>query len=176
MELSHEDVRRLLQIVDESPNLDEVRLSVGELQLHVRRSPGTNQSVAASAAPMQVAIPALATAAVTARPVLAPAAVAQSPASAASARQKAVPEGWLAIRAPMVGTFFRSPAPGELPFVEEGQRVKAEDTVCLIEVMKLFNSVSAGVNGIVREIRVADGALVEYGEVILVVQPDGAAA
>jgi acetyl-CoA carboxylase biotin carboxyl carrier protein len=75
------------------------------------------------------------------------------------------------VRAPMMGSFYRSPAPGEKPFIEVGQSVAAEDTVCLIEVMKLFNSISAGVSGRVAEIRAENGALVEFGQVLIVIDP-----
>jgi acetyl-CoA carboxylase biotin carboxyl carrier protein len=82
-----------------------------------------------------------------------------------------VPEGLVAVRAPMLGTFYRAPAPGEKAFVEVGQKVKADDTVCLIEVMKLFNSIKAGVDGQVVQILADNGALVEYNQVLVVIAP-----
>jgi acetyl-CoA carboxylase biotin carboxyl carrier protein len=72
----------------------------------------------------------------------------------------------------MLGTFYRAPAPGEQPFVEVGQEVKAEDTVCIIEVMKLFNSIKAGVAGRVAEIRAENAALVEYNEILVVIEAE----
>ena len=68
-----------------------------------------------------------------------------------------------AIEAPMVGTFYRAPAPGEPPFVEVGSRVEPQTIVCIIEVMKMMNSVHAGVAGTVLEVCSENGALVEYG-------------
>jgi acetyl-CoA carboxylase biotin carboxyl carrier protein len=77
-----------------------------------------------------------------------------------------------AIKAPMVGTFYRSPSPGAPPFVEPGARVERDTVVCIIEVMKLMNSIRAGVSGTVREIRVENGEPVEFGQVLLVIEPD----
>ena len=69
----------------------------------------------------------------------------------------------------MLGTFYRAQTPGAPPFVEVGQRVRADDTVCLIEVMKLFNSVKAGVEGVVTQILAENAKLVEYNEVLIVI-------
>lgn len=77
----------------------------------------------------------------------------------------------MAIRAPMLGVFYRAPAPGQKPFVEVGQRVRADDTVCLLEVMKLFNSIRAGVDGEVIEILAANGSMVEFDQPMIFVKP-----
>ena len=69
----------------------------------------------------------------------------------------------------MLGTFYRAQTPGAPPFVEVGQRVRADDTVCLIEVMKLFNSVKAGVDGVVMQILAENAKLVEYNEVLIII-------
>ena len=69
----------------------------------------------------------------------------------------------------MLGTFYRSPAPGEPPFVEVGQRVQTDDTLCLIEVMKLFSSINAGVEGVVKQIFPTNGDLVEFNQILIVV-------
>jgi acetyl-CoA carboxylase biotin carboxyl carrier protein len=79
------------------------------------------------------------------------------------------------IRAPMLGTFYRAASPGDPPFVEVGQRVKAGDTVCLIEVMKLFNTIRAGVDGTVTRILHENAGLVEFDEPLLVIRGAGAA-
>jgi acetyl-CoA carboxylase biotin carboxyl carrier protein len=71
----------------------------------------------------------------------------------------------------MLGVFYRAPAPGEKPFVEVGQHVRADDTVCLIEVMKLFNSIRAGVDGEVVEILVENGGLVEFDQALIFIRP-----
>ena len=69
----------------------------------------------------------------------------------------------------MLGTFYRSPAPSEPPFVEIGKRVQADDIVCLIEVMKLFSSIKAGVDGVVTRILVENGAMVEFNQMLIVI-------
>ena len=73
------------------------------------------------------------------------------------------PEGHV-IKSPMVGTFYRSAAPGSQPFVEVGQAVKAGETVCIIEAMKLLNEIEADHDGVVKEILVENGEPVEYGQ------------
>jgi acetyl-CoA carboxylase biotin carboxyl carrier protein len=97
-----------------------------------------------------------------------------SPAAPAGGRAEPVeiPAGHVAVRAPMVGTFYRAPAPGAQPFVEVGRRVAETDTVCILEVMKLMNSIPAGVAGVVAGICVENAALVEYGQPMVLIQPD----
>ena len=68
------------------------------------------------------------------------------------------------VDSPMLGTFYRAPAPGATPFVEVGARVEPETTVCLIEVMKMMNSIRAGVSGTIAEILVDNAELVEEGQ------------
>jgi len=80
-------------------------------------------------------------------------------------------DGLVDVVAPMVGTFYRSPAPGEQPFVEVGSPVNADTQVCLLEVMKLMSSVAAGVDGVVAEICRENGAAVEFGDVLFRVRP-----
>lgn len=76
------------------------------------------------------------------------------------------------VTAPNLGAFYRAPTPGAEPYVTVGQAVGADDEVGLLEVMKLYTPVRAGVSGVVREICVADGELVEFGQRLLLVQPD----
>ena len=162
MELTHEDVQRILKIIDEAKHLEEFDLAYGDFQLHVRRhGSGERQTQSTVISPIPAA----------AQPPPAKPAAAAAPAAQAQAAPQPVPEGMVAIRAPMLGTFYRAPSPGEKPFVEVGQSVKADDTVCLIEVMKLFNSIHAGVKGKIAEIRAENGELVEYNEVLIVIDP-----
>jgi biotin carboxyl carrier protein len=76
----------------------------------------------------------------------------------------------------MPGTFFRTPAPTQPPFVEEGQHIKASATLCLIEVMKMFNSVSAPAAGRVHSILVDHGQSVEHNQILMIVDPTDAEA
>jgi len=77
------------------------------------------------------------------------------------------------VTSPLLGTFYRAPKPGAAPYVEVGTRVEEETVVAIIEVMKLMNTVRAGVRGTVTEILIADGALAEYGETLLRVRKAG---
>ncbi|MDB9459852.1 acetyl-CoA carboxylase biotin carboxyl carrier protein [Dolichospermum circinale CS-1225] len=76
------------------------------------------------------------------------------------------------VLSPMVGTFYRAPAPGEAPFVEVGDRVKSSQSVCIIEAMKLMNEIEAEVSGQVMEILVQNGEPVEYGQPLMRINPD----
>lgn len=80
-------------------------------------------------------------------------------------------DGRIEVRAPMVGTFYRAPSPGEPPFVEEGDSVERGTALCLIEVMKLFTTLEATVSGRVSEILVDDATLVEYGQALFLIEP-----
>ncbi len=80
-------------------------------------------------------------------------------------------DGLVDVVAPMVGTFYRSAGPGEAPFVEVGSVVVADTQVCLLEVMKLFTAVPAGVAGTVAEVCREDGTAVEYGDALFRVRP-----
>ena len=82
------------------------------------------------------------------------------------------PAHWIPVRAPCLGTFYLAPKPGAPPFVALGQRVTPETEICLVEVMKLFTTVRAGVTGIVRKLLVADGDLVEFDQPLFYIEPD----
>lgn len=75
------------------------------------------------------------------------------------------------VSAPMVGTFYRSPAPGAPPFVEVGSKVTKGDPICIIEVMKLFTTIHAEWSGTVTEIGAENASLVEYGQMLFVIVP-----
>lgn len=83
-----------------------------------------------------------------------------------------VPTGLAPVRAPVSGTVYHAPKPGADPFCQVGTRVGRDTTVCIVEVMKLFASVPAGVEGVVAEVLVENGALVEAGEPLFFVRPD----
>jgi len=82
--------------------------------------------------------------------------------------EEALPAGH-AVKAPMVGTFYRSPSPGAGAFVEIGQSVKQGDTLCIIEAMKLLNEIEADASGVVKAILVENGQPVEYGEPLFII-------
>jgi biotin carboxyl carrier protein len=81
-------------------------------------------------------------------------------------------DGLVAVSSPMVGVFYRAPAPGAAPFVDVGSRVEAETQVCIIEVMKLMHSVPAGARGVVAEVCADNGVAVQYGDVLFRIRAD----
>jgi acetyl-CoA carboxylase biotin carboxyl carrier protein len=79
--------------------------------------------------------------------------------------------GCVEIRAPIVGTFYRAPAPDAPPYVKEGDRVEKGQVLCIIEAMKLMNEIESEVSGIVKKILVQNGEPVEYGQPLFLIQP-----
>lgn len=160
MSFSHEDVQRLLQLLDTS-HFDELHLEAEGVKLSLRRSGGTANaaplSVSAAPAPAARTTPAVA-------PVSAAAPAGASPAASTDT-------SLLDVRAPMLGTYYGAPKPGAAPFVAIGDRVSTDTAVGIIEVMKLMNSISAGVEGVVVEVLARDGDLVEYDQVLMRVRP-----
>ena len=103
----------------------------------------------------------------------APTSIQQSPAtSPATPTSPPVDQKWVAVKSPMVGTFYRSPAPDEAAFVEVSDRIRSDQTVCIIEAMKLMNEIEAEVSGQVMEILVKNGEPVEYGQALMLINPD----
>ena len=153
MALSDDDVREILRIIDEN-ELDELRIEVDGLSLHVRRDGGVASADEEPVRPVAAPTPA---------PAATPAATSEPAASASN--------GHAEITAPMLGTFYRAEAPGKAPFVEVGARVEAGTVVCVIEVMKMMNSIEAGVSGTVVEVCATNAELVEYGQPLFRVTP-----
>ena len=156
MQLDHEQLHRLLEALGES-DIQEFRLEGDDFRLEVRRNlPGQTVVASAAAAPLVAAVP----------PQAAPAETTSPPPAAASTRSDLQD-----ITAPMVGTFYRAPAPGEPSFIEVGDRVDVGQTVCILEAMKLMNELEAEVSGEVVEILVDNGTPVEFGQVLMRVKP-----
>jgi acetyl-CoA carboxylase biotin carboxyl carrier protein len=162
--LNEDEVRQVGRIIDtlNQSTFDYLQIEIGELRLILSKGP------AAVAAAVPVAAPAGASAPATQPAMVRPAAAA-SPAAAPAAAPEA---GTVAIVSPMVGRFYLQPEPGAPPFVTVGSKVSDDSTVGLIEVMKTFNAVHAGVTGIITEICALDTALVEYGQVLFRVKPE----
>jgi acetyl-CoA carboxylase biotin carboxyl carrier protein len=91
--------------------------------------------------------------------------------AAAPTPQTEAPQSLVDVTAPMVGTFYRAPAPGEPPFVDVGSAVEAGTQVCILEVMKLMSAVTAGTSGAIAEICRANGEVVGYGDLLFRVRP-----
>ncbi len=160
MELSEDDVLHILKLIDES-KFDYFQLEVGELKITV--SKGDPIPLGNAAQP----------AAISAAPAAAPKPAPAAPPVAAAAAPKAaaIPAGHLAVTAPILGTFYVAPEPGAPPFVTVGQQVTEDMTCGLIEVMKVFNSVRAGVKGTIVEVVAANGSFVEFGQALIIVKP-----
>ena len=165
MSLTAADVAEIMRLVEES-HFDEVTLEVDGMKISLRRGQGAAAAAAAvgvdaGAGPADGAAQ-NAIAAQRAGTAIATPAGASSAGSAAASDPNAKN-----VTSPLLGTFYRAPKPGAPPFVEVGSRVQEDTVVAIIEVMKLMNSVRAGVRGTVTEILPADGTLVEYGETLL---------
>lgn len=158
MNLTHKDVTDIIEFIDKAEHLEDIELSLGDFRLSVHRGGGVIE-----AAPRVRNAPALPAAPVKS---VAPAVAVAAPAVAAS---EVLQEGEIALRSPMLGSFYRSPSPGAPAFVEVGQKVKAGDTVGVIEVMKLFNTLSASASGTVVRIAVENGGLVEFNQIVMVI-------
>jgi acetyl-CoA carboxylase biotin carboxyl carrier protein len=156
MDLSYDDVQNILKIVDAS-SLEELTLEIGDLKLVVRKRAG--RAEATLVPPRGLAE--------TSQTMAAP----PAPAPRESARERRVAEGEFELKAPMVGTFYRAPRPGAPPFVEVGGVVGPDNVVCIIEVMKLMNSITIGGRGRIVDILAENGQLVEYGQPLMIVAP-----
>lgn len=154
-----EFLEKLIQAIDNS-SLDSLELERGGTR--VRLSKTAPQNVVASA-------PAMAAAPAVAAPAAAPAAPAAS--GDAPAAPAAPASNLIDVKSPMVGTFYRAPAPEAPAYAEVGQKVSTGDTLCIIEAMKLMNELEAEASGTIAEICVENGEPVEYGQVLFRINP-----
>jgi acetyl-CoA carboxylase biotin carboxyl carrier protein len=152
------DLRKLKKLIDlvQESGIAELEITEGEQKVKIVKANGL--APATSAAPIHAA------------PQAAPAAEpTRSPSGAAPpAEPESAPEGQL-VKAPMVGTFYRSPSPDAKAFVEVGQAVKKGDTICIVEAMKLMNEIETDVSGVVKAILVENGQPVEYGQPLFLI-------
>jgi acetyl-CoA carboxylase biotin carboxyl carrier protein len=144
------DLRKLKKLIDlvQESGIGELEITEGEEKVKIVKG---GVVVAAAAAPAPAA---------EARP-------APSAGPTPAAEAEPVQEGHV-VKAPMVGTFYRSPSPDAKPFVEVGQAVKEGDTICIIEAMKLMNEIEADASGSVKAILVENGQPVEYGQPLFI--------
>jgi len=153
MSLTDDDVREILRLIDES-DLDELHIETENFVLHVSKGAGGD---GASLTPLMGVREA--------SPTRTPERPAQTEHPEGSEDGKAT------IDSPMLGTFYRAERPGAEPFVEVGNQVEPDTIVCIIEVMKMMNSVPAGVAGTIAEVCCDNAALVEYGQPLFRVDP-----
>ena len=152
------DLRKLKKLIDlvEESGIAELEITEGEEKVRISKSGSSAQSqIIATGTP---ALPATQPAISGAAPL-----AATTPAAA-----EKLPEGHV-VKSPMVGTFYRSSAPGANAFVEVGQTVKEGDTLCIIEAMKLLNEIESDASGVIKAVLVENGQPVEYGEPLFVI-------
>lgn len=147
-------IRRLIELLEGS-DVTEIEITEGEESVRVSRGQAQPAAPVPAAAPMPQAPP--------------PAA----PAQAAAAEPEAPQETGVYQEAPMVGTFYRAPAPESDPYVREGDYVNVGDTLCVIEAMKLFNEIEAEHAGRIKRIMVENAQPVEFGEPLFLIDPEG---
>lgn len=154
--LSYEELLQIVKVFESSLEFNELHLKYGDVEIDLRKHGAALSSVTAQRINANVPVPKA-----TAQPSVPP-----------SVSAGAFPSGACVVKSPMVGTFYCASEPGATPFVKVGQRVTANMTVCIIEVMKLMNSVQAGSAGIVTHVLVKDGDAVEFGQTLVVIDPD----
>ena len=154
-----EFVRGLIEAIDSS-SIDSLEINRAGTRIRISKTPPAAR-VAAAPAAVAAAAPA------------APSAVAAAPPANAPAAAPAAPVSNLVdIKSPMVGTFYRQPAPEAPAYVEVGTSVKKGQTLCILEAMKLMNELESEVDGIIREILVENSDPVEYGQVLFRIEPN----
>jgi acetyl-CoA carboxylase biotin carboxyl carrier protein len=170
---TYDDLVRIVELLRSASQFSEFRLRSGDIEVEVRRVDGVEAGAAAGAASP---VPRPAAGAHPADPVGAEVTLEPERAALrvphAHADAEGLPPGLALVRAPMVGTFYRAPEPGAPPFVAPGSRVEPNTTVCLIEVMKLMNSIAAGCAGVVSHVLLNDAEPVEYGQALIAIDPD----
>lgn len=144
------DIKRIVELMKNN-DLTEFSMKDEDIELAMKR--GSDQQIVMAAAPAAVA-----------------------PVPAAAAPAAAVPEaneddGLIEIPSPIVGTFYRRPAPDADPFVQVGSEVSDETVVCVIEAMKVMNEIKAEVKGVIKKIMIDDATPVQYGQTLYLVQP-----
>ena len=172
MPLTHADIADIIRTVDQS-TLDELVFEVGGLKIEIRRKGAAQSASNASAAP---ASSAPAPPVVPAAPVAPGSAPSSDPAAEHESASPAsgdpvLDAGQVAVRSPMVGTFYRRPSPGEPPYVEVGGEVDVDTPVGLIEVMKLYTTLYARTPGRIAWICPIDAELVEYDQILFIIDP-----
>lgn len=164
-----QEIREIIKLVDNS-SIDEFTYESEGTKVKLKKSGGTVSSSAHAQVLAPVAEPAAQTATA---PVSTPAPAAKAE-ELISEETTEVPaakdENMHKILSPMVGTFYQSPSPEEEAYVQPGTKVSADQVVCIVEAMKLFNEIESEVDGEIAEILVKDGQLVEYGQPLFLVK------
>lgn len=155
------DILELLRFVSKS-DFTEVTIEGPEWKVSVRRGVGAPVVVSAPATPVPVSLPV---------PAMSATSVAPSPEPAKAPSPEPPKKNTVYIRSPMVGTFYRAPAPEKPPYVQVGDIVQKGQVVCIIEAMKLFNEIQSEVSGKIVRILVENAQPVEYDQPLFEVEP-----
>lgn len=150
-------IKKLIELLEES-NLAEIEVHEGEESVRLLRH--TSATVITAPAPVAAVAPASSV-------------VTQAPATAEAVgedEQPSLPAGEV-VRSPMVGTYYGRAEPGAEPYVQVGSRVAVGNTLCLVEAMKMFNTIEAETGGVIAAVLVEDGQPVEYDQPLFVIQP-----
>ncbi|MCW5653681.1 acetyl-CoA carboxylase biotin carboxyl carrier protein [Hydrogenophaga sp.] len=161
MDIDFAELASLVTLLKEA-DFTEFRYEKGEVRIVVRRGDEPANATGTTAPP-------------TAVPAAAPARASRTaPAAPAAAAAAPLPPGAQRVTAPLLGTFYAAPKPGEAPFVKVGDRVEPDTVLCIVEVMKLMNSVHAGCSGVVLAVHASNGDLVEFGQPLFSIQAGNA--
>ncbi|WP_298118327.1 acetyl-CoA carboxylase biotin carboxyl carrier protein [Flavobacterium sp.] len=154
------EIQNLIKFVSNS-GVAEVKLETGDIKITIRTTleGNTPDITYVQQAPMQQAVPQ----------------IAQAPVSQAPAAPAATPADdnakYITVKSPMIGTFYRKPAPDKAPFVEVGATIGKGDVLCVVEAMKLFNEIEAEISGKIVKILVDDMSPVEFDQPLFLVDP-----
>lgn len=153
------DLRKLKTLIDlvQQSDIAELEITEGEEKVRISRFGGATAPVMMTQGVPQQMVQ------------LPPAEPAETAAAAAAAEAAAVEAEGHTVKSPMVGSFYRSSAPGAKPFVEIGSPVKTGETICIIEAMKLLNEIEADADGVIKAILVENGQPVEYGQPLFII-------
>ena len=159
--MKFEEIKNIVKLMSEN-DLTEFKIESEDMHLCIRR--GSANAGGAVASPVIAAAP----------QVIQPAAVSPAPAAPAPvpppATPAAAPDKNKIIESPIVGTFYRSATPGADAFVKVGSKVEADQTVCIIEAMKVMNEIKAEKSGVIKEILVENGEPVEFGQPLFILE------
>jgi acetyl-CoA carboxylase biotin carboxyl carrier protein len=168
MAIKPHDLDALIQLF-ESSDWDEMHLRIDDVEVFLSTDPNA-KTPNSSPLPLQV-VTSPGTIADIGSALPLPNKIGSSGFNAEQAPQTTLLANWLAVTAPTLGTFYRAAKPGSPSFVEIGQAVEADTEICLIEVMKLFTTLKAGVKGTIKQVCVKDSAMVEFGEILFYIEP-----
>ena len=159
-----QEIREIIKLVDGS-SINEFTYEAEGTKIKLKKTGAASDTAVASAAPAAPQAPAA-----PAAPAAPQAPVAEDNGAEQTAATESANANMHKILSPMVGTFYQSPSPEEAAYVQVGSKVSAEQVVCIVEAMKLFNEIEAEVDGEIAEILVKDGQLVEYGQPLFLVK------